>query len=138
MEDFGINIARHLDDGSLIIEAIDYLSSENNNEEKFRARWVKILHGLQRYATVAGPLRVVLHVRYKFDEDEEIKEHADFEHIIQSYFDRGEFKGSMLCNHYIGHNDETKHAIWTNRMFQTHDGVFLISEKIDRWLAHNC
>ncbi len=137
MEEFGIDTARHSDDGSLRIEAIDYSSSKNNSEEKFRACWEKILHSLRTHATVAGPLRVVLHVRYKFDEDEEIQEHADFEDVIQSYFDRGEFKGSMLCNHYIGHNDETKHAVWTNRMFQTHDSVFLISEKIDRWLAYN-
>lgn len=125
MEKFGIETRRHIKNRSLRIEKIADPSQER---EGFRSGCDKIFSSLTKLAN--RPSRVVLHVKYKFDTEEEIREHAEFEEAIQSSIAR--FNGSVLCNHYVGHNDESKHSVWRERMLRTHDNVFLVSRSIQK------
>ena len=89
----------------------------------FRSGCEKTLNSLLDQAKI--PVRMILHVRYQLNTQDEIDSHAEFENIIESTF--SEFPGSMLCNHYTGKYLEGKHGEWTKKMLQTHDNVFVVS-----------
>lgn len=123
MDEYGIDTLRCLSNGSLEILKID---DPSKDKDGFKSGCVKKLDYLSARSKKA-PLKVVLHIRYRFNTKDEIDTHAEFENMIQSYFERADFNGSMLCNHYIGHNEEKEHGEWTKRMIETHDNVFFVS-----------
>lgn len=122
MEYFGIAVAKHLSNRSLIFRRITDPAKDPGG---FVAGCKRILETLLN--DEKKPIRMVLHVRYQFNSKEEINGHALFEDLIESNF--ADFPGSMLCNHYVGKNTEISHGEWTRKMLQTHDGVFLVSSE---------
>ena len=121
MRAYGIDTVRHLNDRSLNVLKIADPAKDKDGFVAGCSKLMRSLTGLSRRM----PLRVVLHVRYRFSTKEEIEAHAEFEELIQFSF--ANFRGSMLCDHYIGHNDENQFSSWNKRMLQTHDYVIRIT-----------
>ena len=122
MAEYGIDVSSYLKNGALKLVRI---SDPARDPAGFKAGCQRILGSLLE--NIASPLRMVLHVRYRFNTKDEIQGHAEFENVIESNFTH--FPGSMLCNHYIGKNTEEKHGEWTQKMLQTHDNVFVVSSQ---------
>ena len=122
MDEYGIDTSSYLKNGALKFLRI---SDPARDPEGFKVGCQRILDSLLE--KIASPVRMVLHVRYRFNTKDEIQGHAEFENVIESSFTH--FPGSMLCNHYIGKNTEEKHGEWTQKMLQTHDNVFVVSSQ---------
>jgi hypothetical protein len=120
MNEYGIDTMSYLRKGTLQIVRIDDPAKDRNG---FLLGCTKILNSLTAKAKTM-PMRVVLHVKYRFDSIEELDSHAGFEQMIQSSF--SQFDGSMLCYHYVGHRnyEDVAHRKWVKRMLQTHSNVF--------------
>jgi hypothetical protein len=121
MEEFGIDTERYMREDCLRIVTIP---DPAKTLEGFKAGCREILDSLLEEAKM--PLRMVLHVRYQLNNENELQNHAEFERFIEDNFRN--FPGSMLCNHYVGNYPASKpNETWTRRMLETHDTVFIVS-----------
>lgn len=120
MSVFGINVEKYSKDGSLW-----FLSVANPAKDPggFRAGLQKTIDSLMRQCK--SPVRMIMHARHVLSTVDEISGHIEIENVIQSTF--AQFPGSMLCNHYVGKNTKENHTVWTRRMLETHDNVFVLT-----------
>jgi len=122
MEEYGIDASYYLKNGTLRFVSIPDPAKDPSG---FRGGCVNFLSSLTAQISNTAEVRMVLHVRYRFNTREEVSGHVEFENLIESTF--SSFPGAMLCNHYIGRNTIELHGEWTKEMLRSHDNVFLVS-----------
>ncbi len=121
MEEFGIDVDHYVREDCLRVIRI---RDPAKNPEGFNAGCRAILDSLLLEAKL--PVRMVLHIRYRLNDESELENHASFEKFIEENFD--EFPGSMLCNHYVGnYRTNRENDAWTRHMLETHDTMFVAS-----------
>ncbi|MFI5422190.1 MAG: MEDS domain-containing protein [Nitrososphaerales archaeon] len=120
MDSFGIDTSRYLNNGLLVITSIPDIGKEIYG---FKSNCKLVLDKLIGDSG-SLPVRMVIHARYQLSSEEEINDHSELEKIVE--YMSSHFRGSILCNHYVGKYNSKKYGEWTRNIVQSHGVVLMI------------